>query len=259
MRVCPICASTENKVFMKVDAYNNRDHIELLKCTDCGFVFSKTSNCKYESSSQGAEASSMSDVIMRSKAEGISELVNEIIIKSKISEGNVLDFACGIGTIASEFKRKGYNVTCIEKSDGFRGFHADNNIISFSSLDDIKGYEESFDLIIMKDILEHLDNPVELLEEVQTFLKPGGYLYVRVPNRYAYYFEWRAVDTKSHINHFTPGDLKSLLKQSRLQIHDYIAIYDVRSRIGKVYNSFFWKLRYFIPMYHQISLLCKKG
>ena len=113
-----------------------------------------------------------------------------------------------------------------------------------------------FDLVIIKDVVEHLEKPLELLDHLIKFIRPGGFLYIRVPNRYAYPFHW-AVDTKGHINHFTPGELKKIMANSGLKFHDYINVYDISSRAGKLYDFIFWKLRYLLPMTHQISLLYK--
>jgi len=41
---------------------------------------------------------------------------------------------------------------------------------------------EQFDVIVMGFILEHVDNPDLILERYRHFLKPGGKLYVAVPN-----------------------------------------------------------------------------
>jgi len=42
--------------------------------------------------------------------------------------------------------------------------------------------QESFDVIVMGFILEHVDDPDFVLERYRGFLKPGGKLYVAVPN-----------------------------------------------------------------------------
>jgi len=42
--------------------------------------------------------------------------------------------------------------------------------------------EEPFDIIVMGFILEHVDDPDLILKRYRTFLKPGGKLYVAVPN-----------------------------------------------------------------------------
>ncbi|MCP4275701.1 MAG: class I SAM-dependent methyltransferase [Gammaproteobacteria bacterium] len=42
--------------------------------------------------------------------------------------------------------------------------------------------DERFDVIIMGFILEHVDDPGHLLERYKTFLKPGGRIFISVPN-----------------------------------------------------------------------------
>jgi trans-aconitate methyltransferase len=42
--------------------------------------------------------------------------------------------------------------------------------------------EEKFDLIVMGFILEHVDNPRQILEKYRSFLTPKGRMYVAVPN-----------------------------------------------------------------------------
>ena len=42
--------------------------------------------------------------------------------------------------------------------------------------------DERFDVIVMGFILEHVDNPGMLLERFKRFLKPGGRIFVAVPN-----------------------------------------------------------------------------
>lgn len=41
---------------------------------------------------------------------------------------------------------------------------------------------EKFDMIVMGFVLEHVDNPVEVLKKYQKFLAPGGRLFASVPN-----------------------------------------------------------------------------
>lgn len=42
--------------------------------------------------------------------------------------------------------------------------------------------EEAFDSIILEHVLEHVENPVELLQRVRTWLAPEGRLFLGVPN-----------------------------------------------------------------------------
>ena len=169
----------------------------------------------------------------------------------------MLDYGCGAGLMLRVFKEYGYQVLGVEESENFRTILGRENISSIASLSEIDDLRESFDLVIVKDVIEHLENPVESINEIVSFIKPGGFIYVRVPNRYAYPFHW-AVDTVEHVNHFTPSALKRVMN-TRMEFHDDVKIYDISSRAGRLYNSVFWRLRYLLPMAHQISHIYKKS
>lgn len=257
MRNCPLCKNNNSSLFMASTKWNNRDGIELRKCKKCKFVYSKSSDFDYEIFARYADKNNeeLNSIINQ---QGLNLLINEIVDKSKIKSGKVLDFGCGVGLSLLYFQQKGFSTFGIEDSKVFLEKHKQLNIISAKSLKFLDQEKNSFDLIIMKDVLEHVDNPIETLKEVVSYLKPCGYFYVRVPNVYHYDFHW-SIDTKSHINHFSPKHLFHLFEQHNMRKIDFINLYDISTRAGKIYNFVFWKLRHFLPMYHQISLLYQKN
>ena len=257
-RACPVCKSKSNSVFMKGNAYNNRDHIELLKCSNCGFVYSKSVNIDYSSFGKAASKQTTPKLQKISDSQGISELVSIIMDKSGIKQGKMLDFGCGVGLMLRGFKDRGFDALGIEESEAFRKMLAKDGISSVSSLTDISDQTGQFDIVIIKDVIEHLENPLDILNQLITFISPSGFLYIRAPNRYAYPFHW-AVDTKGHVNHFTPAQLKKIINNHGLGFHGYIDVFDISSRAGRLYNYVFWKLRHQLPMTHQISLLYKNN
>jgi SAM-dependent methyltransferase len=43
--------------------------------------------------------------------------------------------------------------------------------------------EQTFDLVLLCEVLEHVSEPARLLDQVKAHVRPGGLLYVTVPNR----------------------------------------------------------------------------
>ena len=80
----------------------------------------------------------------------------------------VLDVGCGTS------KMPGTMGIDIVKLEGVDIIH-DLNILPWKDIDD-----ESYDWIVMRDILEHLDNTINIMRECYRILKPGGKLYIRV-------------------------------------------------------------------------------
>ena len=53
--------------------------------------------------------------------------------------------------------------------------------LTLQNLFDASGAEERFDSIVMSEILEHLESPVEALKAASAWLRPGGLLWINVP------------------------------------------------------------------------------
>lgn len=100
----------------------------------------------------------------------------------------ILDIGCGSGHAVTRFLGKqGDEVFGIDmfppnidyamahfKNDGLRFAHTDVNSLSVDG--------RRFDIVVMSDVLEHLDNPGAVLETTAKLLPHGGRLIVTVPN-----------------------------------------------------------------------------
>jgi len=244
---------------MAADARNNRDGIELRKCIACGFVFSAKDGYSYEELFATSFADkNKEDLAQRARWEGLDKLVAEIVHKSKLGKGaRVLDFGSGIGLTTLVFQDSGFNVVAVEGSRKYFEKHGSLGIKSFRSVEEVMKHHDSFDLVVMKDVLEHLSNPREILTNLIACVKPRGYFYIRVPNVFAYRFHW-SISTKEHINHFSPKILIELFEKNKMEKVDFIGVYDVSSLAGKIYHSIFWHAKNIFSLYHQISILFQK-
>ena len=115
----------------------------------------------------------------------------ELVMFSMLPEGNgkeLLDIGCGIGTISLELEKKGFNVTgvdfskvgidkCLEK-----GLNA---ILSDVDEDGLKFPDKSFDVVWAGDVIEHVFDPIFLLEEISRVLKDNGIFLLTVPNNFS--------------------------------------------------------------------------
>jgi len=85
-----------------------------------------------------------------------------------IEEGEkVLDLGCGTAKTKGSY---GIDIADLEGVD----LVYDLNVVPYPF------DSETFDWVIMNDILEHLDNPIDVIREVHRILKKGGKLYIRV-------------------------------------------------------------------------------
>jgi len=97
----------------------------------------------------------------------------------------VLDIGAGAGRIELNFKGL---ASCV------CGVDIDNRVLENPYLDEAKlGYAESipykdnsFDIVICNNVLEHLRNPKEVFREIRRLLKKGGIFIMKTPNSYHY-------------------------------------------------------------------------
>ncbi len=111
-------------------------------------------------------------------------------LPAAVEELSVLDVGCGYGHTALELARRCGSAIGIEPSaalyehaEGLRRESARQNLEfrrqSVYDLDD----RECYDLIVLDNVLEHLDDQPRALARMERALKPGGLLFIIVPNR----------------------------------------------------------------------------
>jgi SAM-dependent methyltransferase len=89
--------------------------------------------------------------------------------------------------------------------------------------------DRSFDAVMISDVLEHVDDPGHLLDELSRVLRPGGRFVAFVPlegERWSAYALYRAllgadlyVRTKEHVQAFTFGDVRGMLSKHFDLVH----------------------------------------
>jgi SAM-dependent methyltransferase len=153
----------------------------------------------------------------------------------QIEKGQLLDIGSGRGEVLRVARENGWTPTGIETSPTFAAFAAQYsgaNIIR-TPLEECGFESDSFDAIVLGAVLEHLYNPDETVKEIARILKPGGALFVDVPNERGLYFilgnyyqklrgrNWvvnlAPTFPPYHVFGFSPKSLRALLAKHHLQ------------------------------------------
>ena len=257
MRKCPLCNSNQFSIFLKVDSRKNADGVEVRKCKKCRFVYSAEFSVPYTSLKGGHIDYSREQLLNAAEKLNFPLVVSDIVKMTKLASGKSLDFGCGMGYTSLCLQEVNFRTCGIELADAMRERHKLLNIKSAQNLELLGEEKGSFDLIVIKDVLEHVDFPEEIVGEIVPYLGENKFLYIRVPNVYAYFFE-HSIPSMGHINHFTPKGLDELLTRHGLKRVGFIGVYDVKSTLGKLYNAIFYRMRHFLPLYHQISVMYRQ-
>lgn len=104
--------------------------------------------------------------------------------------------------------------------------------------------KESIDIIYMSHVLEHLDRPVKVINELYRILKKDGMLIIRVPH-YAGNSNWIDV---THRRPYAVSTLKSFMDESFCRLYGAKPFKSVKSRME------FWKY-WFYPWNYLIEPL----
>jgi 2-polyprenyl-3-methyl-5-hydroxy-6-metoxy-1,4-benzoquinol methylase len=140
-------------------------------------------------------------------------------------EKKLLDIGCGNGSFIERMNGLGWETTgidfdkdavkyCIKK--GLNAIKGDLKDLSFPP--------ESFDVISLNHVIEHLYDPADIIQECYRILKPGGELVITTPNAESWMFNlwfkdsWYALQAPAHLHIFSLKNLTALLKNKGFEI-----------------------------------------
>ncbi len=133
----------------------------------------------------------------------------------KNREAKIADLGCGCGANLFEI-RKHYDAIGMDISQDAKNYCAKRNIkIVIGSLPDkIALPKNSFDMVLMSDVLEHIEDDHKTVKNVSNLLKKGGLMLLTVP---AYPFLYTKRDAfHHHKRRYTKKQLHTVLTDNKL-------------------------------------------
>lgn len=218
---------------------------KVIECTECGFFhlyplpteveletfykelyWQSEANKNSKTEIRGVDSYMCGEEVLEIKEyKEIYDSVEKLLGKTGEAK-RMLDVGCGPSSLLSFFKLKNYEVFFIEPSEesveiqkkrGIEGLLTGFENVDFNSLG-------QFDFINISFVLEHLRNPIELIQNLKKCLKPNGVLRIAVPNdfskshktymdKYEGSPEW--VCYPDHINYFNFNSLKKTMENNK--------------------------------------------
>lgn len=234
---CPWCNSENNSKFLELkDYFLTQENFEILECNDCKLLF--TTPCPapdrigdyYKSDDYLSHNESKKGIVPQ-----IYNLVKKVNIKNKFNitvngqqttDNSILDIGCGVGDFLNYAKEKGCDITGIEPSEDARKIAEEKlgtKIFSPEELQNIPN--ESFDIVTMWHVLEHVADLKTEIDHLERIVKKNGRLVLALPNYKSFdaeYYKdkWAAYDVPRHLNHFSRTSIKNIFDTTAFQLID---------------------------------------
>jgi SAM-dependent methyltransferase len=112
-------------------------------------------------------------------------------VKNKKST-KILEIGCGLGYLTYSLLKTGYDIigldiskTAVKRAnENFGNHYICADLFEYSQL-----HPESFNVIILTEVIEHVNNPFFFIKSIIRLLKPGGRAIITTPNKSFYYKE----------------------------------------------------------------------
>jgi len=131
---------------------------------------------------------------------------------------DLLDVGCGSGTLLGLLKQRGFRVMGVDFSaEAARVAEVENGVqVVVGSLGEARFPDQSFDVVTLFHVMEHVTNPREVLAEVFRILRPGGAIVLQVPNIDSWQFKlfggkWYGLDIPRHVIDYSKDAILKLL------------------------------------------------
>ncbi len=195
---CPVCGSGSTRLHLDDEeqalepssfgsSRTNITHGRILRCTECGFGFRQVRS----NSAELAELYRRMDVgVYEAEAAGrAATAARHIQLLRRFHGGpcgKILDVGCASGLFLREARNAGWSVAGVEPSEvlysrAVATLQGDAEL-HCSILEQAGFAPESFDVVTLWDVLEHVPEPVEFMRTCSALLKPGGKLFLNVPD-----------------------------------------------------------------------------
>ena len=277
IKCCPACGSNK---FLEVIALDNDkkeqylefserkynhfidDWLEILdvaidKCIDCGHHRYREQPSAEMLSNMYENGLALLPQSIGDRREPTLHMIREMNRLKKvvnIAAPKMLDYGSGFGRWARAASNVGFNVTAYEPSLE-RG--SEDKSIDFTLAHDLTNLEnQHFDVINLEQVLEHVPDPLALLEELRTYCKPSTIVRIAVPNILrcpeghdiwkSWPYDGRRVHTMApfeHLQGFTPNSLKTVAGRAGFKSVSSLYIWMLyptemlRSYVGKFFSK----------------------
>ena len=256
IKKCPCCES--KKIIMIYDNLHDKNHFvegkfSLIKCDNCNLEFlspwlNEKELAKYYPPEDyysykkkiklaiiyhnlSAKYYSGKNFIVSFLFSPFKSLLYRYNIDKNSRGKEIMEIGCGDGLQLEIYKKYGLKTNGLEPYGPMLSEREKKLGIMRKTIKEANFHEDNFDYIILKEVLEHIPNQKEVLEKCYKWLKPGGKIFIIIPNRKSLWNKWfkenwYGYDIPRHLYNYDQKNISFFLKKFGFRVKK-VRVYDL--------------------------------
>jgi 2-polyprenyl-3-methyl-5-hydroxy-6-metoxy-1,4-benzoquinol methylase len=236
--------SNKNTLYNKVtcDICGEKNNSDIYKLQNTHIV--KCDQCKFHYISPRIDSAVLMDKIQKWSVEDTVDderlriafdkntlkLYKKFITKIKelhhLPGKKILDIGCSVGAFLHVAKEEGFDASGLElgKASADYAEKKQHTKVANKSIFDYEVPDNSYDIVSMLEVIEHLEHPKQAMDIINKLLKPGGLVFLTTPNFTSLYQrlhgqKWWVINCEDeHIMFFDYHSMNNLLVASGFEL-----------------------------------------
>lgn len=229
--ICALCKSPYSKILFETETEHSK--FKILQCKQCDLVSTfplpdeELLKIHNETHYYGERESKFIPFLQRIRCKLSKIRAGQYLsmVPKSVRRPKILDIGCAEGRLLQSFYEYGCDCFGIEHFSYPVERFVNREKINYL-VGDLNSFEldrESFDVIILWHVLEHMDDPDQVMSIIYDILKPNGIFIIAVPNYSspeARLFQqfWFHLDIPWHKYHFTKRSFRLLIERNHFRV-----------------------------------------
>jgi SAM-dependent methyltransferase len=182
-------------------------------------------------------------LVWLAQQESVYWFVREVILQHGISSDDlVYEIGSGLGYLTYALQRAGINATGLDISEtavlaATEQFGPYYHVASASAVSNIE--PGTSDVVIMNELIEHVEEPEGLLADIHRLLRPGGIALITTPNKSIFPIDayWRTDNPPVHYWWFSETSMRNLAARQDFEVSFFDFTKFNSFRVGRIQPS----------------------
>jgi SAM-dependent methyltransferase len=240
--ICPVCNSDQTRFAFTVKDHSvSGEFFKIYECPRCSLRFTRDAPAGnkigpyYQSEDYISHSNTKKGVVNslyhRVRNRTLANKCDLLKRTTGLRTGLHLDIGAGTGAFVQYMNQHGWKSEGIEPDEKAREralLYHQAKLLPASAFETFS--PGSFDAISLWHVLEHVHDLYPYLHRIRNILKPGGRIFIAVPNYTSYDAvkygaDWAAYDVPRHLYHFSPASMQWLLKAAGFRLKEMVPMW----------------------------------